>query len=61
MNTEKSRSMIWCADMAVEVARHLDDLSDNAPVCRPFFLATKLKALAGRGRGDYLASHDMEE
>lgn len=30
-------------------------------VSAPCFLATKLAAFAGRGRGDYLASHDMED
>ena len=27
----------------------------------PYFLGTKLDAFFGRGRGDYLASHDMED
>jgi len=27
----------------------------------PYFLATKLEAFAGRGGGDFLASHDMED
>jgi hypothetical protein len=27
----------------------------------PYFLGTKLNAFFGRGRGDYLASHDMED
>ncbi|MEO8719288.1 MAG: hypothetical protein ABI423_13815 [Burkholderiales bacterium] len=27
----------------------------------PVFVATKLEALRGRGRGDYLASHDLED
>lgn len=30
-------------------------------VTAPYFLATKLAAFEGRGRGDYLASHDMED
>ncbi len=30
-------------------------------VTAPYFLATKLEALAGRGRGDYLASRDLED
>jgi hypothetical protein len=30
-------------------------------VTGPFFLAIKLDAFAGRGGGDYLASHDMED
>jgi hypothetical protein len=27
----------------------------------PFFLATKLEAFSGRGRGDFMASHDLED
>ena len=27
----------------------------------PIFLATKLEAFRGRGRGDYLFSHDLED
>lgn len=30
-------------------------------VTPPYFLTTKIEAFAGRGRGDYLASHDMED
>ncbi len=30
-------------------------------VTAPYFLATKLEALAGRGGGDYLASRDLED
>lgn len=30
-------------------------------VTAPYFLATKLEAFYGRGGGDYLASHDMED
>ncbi len=30
-------------------------------VTAPYFLGTKLEAFFGRGRGDYLASHDMED
>ena len=30
-------------------------------VTTPYFLGTKLEAFFGRGRGDYLASHDMED
>lgn len=30
-------------------------------VTAPYFLATKLAAFAGRGKGDYLMSHDMED
>jgi predicted nucleotidyltransferase len=30
-------------------------------VSAPYFLATKLAAFEGRGRGDYMMSHDMED
>lgn len=30
-------------------------------VTTPYFLATKLAAFEGRGHGDYMASHDMED
>lgn len=30
-------------------------------VTAPFFLATKLEAFSGRGRGDFMASHDLED
>ncbi len=30
-------------------------------IAAPVFLATKLEAFRGRGRGDYLASHDLED
>ncbi len=30
-------------------------------VTAPYFLATKLEAFFGRGKGDYLVSHDMED
>jgi hypothetical protein len=30
-------------------------------VTAPYFLATKLDAFVGRGKGDYFMSHDMED
>ena len=30
-------------------------------VTAPYFLATKIEAFHGRGKGDYLASHDLED
>jgi len=30
-------------------------------VLAPYFLATKLEAFDGRGKGDYLSSHDIED
>ena len=30
-------------------------------VTPPYFIATKIEAFKGRGKGDYMASHDMED
>lgn len=35
--------------------------TDVRVVTGPYFLATKLEAFSGRGRGDYAASHDIED
>jgi len=40
--------------------RLLRDLEIRA-VTAPYFLATKIEAFKGRGRGDFLASHDLED
>jgi hypothetical protein len=37
-----------------------DDLHIRA-VTAPFFCATKLEAFRGRGKGDYVLSHDLED
>ena len=45
-------------------AREEYRLTDNViihVVSAPFFVATKLEAFAGRGRGDYLGSSDLED
>ncbi|MDQ7000840.1 MAG: hypothetical protein Q9M12_08175 [Mariprofundus sp.] len=34
---------------------------DIRMVTAPFFLATKLEAFYGRGNGDYMVSHDLED
>jgi len=48
---------------AIKTARNveLEEGLSILLVTPPFFLATKIEAFAGRGRGDYLASHDMED
>ncbi len=38
----------------------LQDLEIRA-VTAPYFLATKIEAFKGRGRGDFLTSHDLED
>ena len=43
--------------VAIELERKLE----IQIVTAPYFLGTKLDAFFGRGRGDYLASHDMED
>lgn len=30
-------------------------------IAAPAFMATKFEAFAGRGRGDFIASHDLED
>ncbi len=59
-------------ERAVDSRGFRHDLSDDAPtrlpngqvmrlVTAPLFLATKFEAFHGRGRGDFLASHDLED
>ncbi len=52
----------WYSD-AIKTAQEIQ-LGDKLRVkllTAPYFLATKLEAFRGRGKGDYLASHDMED
>jgi hypothetical protein len=52
----------WYSD-AIKTAQEIQ-LGDNLRIkllTAPYFLATKLEAFRGRGQGDYLASHDMED
>jgi len=52
----------WYAD-AVRTAERvsLGDGLDIRVVTAPAFVATKLEAFVGRGRGDFLSSHDLED
>ena len=52
----------WYADALKypETRNIADDLYIRL-VTAPYFLATKMEAFLGRGKGDYLASHDMED
>ncbi len=52
----------WYREAVREAAIHqlADDLEVRA-ITPIFFVATKLEAFRGRGRGDYLASHDIED
>ena len=47
---------------ALATARALDLAEHRVRVAPPpLFVATKLEAFRGRGRGDFLASHDLED
>lgn len=39
----------------------LDKILEINIVTSPYFLATKIEAFLGRGHGDYLSSHDLED
>jgi len=43
------------------IRRTLDNGLEIALISPPCFLATKLEAFQGRGRGDFAASHDIED
>jgi predicted nucleotidyltransferase len=49
--------------LAFETAEHiaLDDHTKIRLISAPLFIATKLEAFEGRGKGDMLLSHDLED
>jgi hypothetical protein len=49
------------AAMGASVTKKLRDDLEIRMVTAPYFVATKLEAFKGRGRGDFLASHDLED
>jgi hypothetical protein len=49
------------AAMETSLAHMLTQNLEIKVVAAPYFLATKLEAFRGRGRGDFLASHDLED
>jgi hypothetical protein len=49
------------AAMKAFVTRKLRDDLEIRMVTAPYFVATKLEAFKGRGRGDFLGSHDLED
>ncbi|MCK8600099.1 hypothetical protein [Desulfoferrobacter suflitae] len=52
----------WYADaLKYSEKRHIADDLDIRLVTAPYFLATKMEAFLGRGKGDYFTSHDMED
>ena len=52
----------WCSPaIQHSVTVRLDDDLEIRSVTAPFFLATKIDAFFGRGSGDFLSSHDIED
>ena len=52
----------WYAEaMKAAATLDLDAALRIRRITAPFFLATKLEAFKGRGRGDFFASHDLED
>ena len=49
------------AAMEAATAHQLSRGLEIRIVTAPYFLATKIEAFRGRGRGDFLASHDLED
>ena len=49
------------AAMEASVKKRLRDDLEIRIVSAPYFVATKIEAFKGRGRGDFLASHDLED
>ena len=49
------------AAMSSSVAKQLTDDLEIRVVTAPFFIATKLEAFKGRGKGDFVASRDLED
>lgn len=49
------------AAMEAATAHRLSRDLEIRVVTAPYFLATKIDAFRGRGRGDFLASHDLED
>lgn len=52
----------WYSDAITHARRiNLDSGPPIRVVSAPHFIATKLEAFFGRGEGDYMASHDLED
>lgn len=52
----------WYTDAMKEAVKYeLPDKKIIKLVTAPYFLATKIEAFEGRGNGDYLLSHDLED
>jgi len=52
----------WYADALSTAAEvHLRGGLTLRAITAPYFLGTKIEAFRGRGRGDYFASHDLED
>ena len=52
----------WYKEALAAAEVHALELSlQIRSITAPYFLATKLEAFKGRGRGDFIASHDLED
>lgn len=52
----------WYPDALLNATQHrINEEMTIRVVTAPFFLATKIEAFRSRGRGDFFASHDMED
>jgi hypothetical protein len=51
----------YSAAMKTAVKHHIRKDLEMQVVTAPYFLATKLEAFHGRGRKDFLGSHDIED
>lgn len=47
--------------VATAISQKLGDNLEIRLVTAPYFIATKLEAFKGRGNGDFLGSHDLED
>lgn len=55
-------SNIWYSPAIKAATRYdIDRMTTIRLVTAPYFLATKIEAFYGRGNGDYLGSHDIED
>lgn len=52
----------WCrASMETAATQRISESLEIRVVTAAYFLATKLEAFKGRGRGDFFGSHDLED
>jgi hypothetical protein len=61
VDTEMGPTNRWYADAIRDAARYEADGVAVRAITPNYFIATKLEAFRGRGEGDYVASHDIED